>query len=183
MGAVRRTESVVAVDIAVGSELLGHFLTGGLELSLLRRELFIGQMNALLLVILLDLAVLGLVEAGILEQRDFAGLERGNDIVGRHAVGNELDFQSELLRKLFGDGPEREGRIVGIRRRTELAALRTSEVAHEHEAAALLKNIIDGGKRRDDARIVRDLAAAVLGHRHVEVDAHNDALALEFDIS
>jgi hypothetical protein len=56
-------------------------------------------------------------------------------------------------------------------------------VAHEHEAAALLKNIIDGGKRRNDARIVRDLAAAVLGHRHVEVDAHNDALALEFDIS
>ena len=126
-----RAERVVAVEVAVGGELLRHLGALRLELGLLRGELLVSEVDALLVVILLDLAVLGLVEAGILKERDFAGLERLDDIVGRHAVGNELDLEPELLGKRLCDGLQRERRIVGVRSAPKLDALRTAEVRHE----------------------------------------------------
>ena len=140
-------------------------------------------MDALLLVVLLDLAVLGLVEAGVLEESDFAGLERLDDIVGRHAVGDELDLEPELLGKCLCDGLQRERRVVGVRRRAKLDALRTAEVRHEDERTALLEDVLDRRQCRDDAGVVGDLAGAVLGHRHVKINTHDDALALELDVA
>ena len=183
VGAVSRTESVVAVDIAVAGELLGHFGALGLKLGLLGCELFVGEMNTLLLVVLLDLAVFGLVEAGILEKSDFARLESGDDFVGGHAVGNELDLAPELLGELFGDGLERESGVRVAGGGAELDALRTAEVAHENEAAALFENILNRRKRGNDTGIVGDLAGAVLSHGDVEIDTHYDALAVEFNIA
>ena len=171
-----RTERIVAVDVAVARELLRHFLTRRLELSLLRLILLFGQMDALLLVILLHLAIFGLVETGVLKKRNLAGLEGLDDVVRRQTVGNELDFLTKLLRKFLGNGLQRERRLVAL-------ALRTTEVAHEDEATTLLKHVLDRGERRDDARIVGNLARAILGHRHIEINTHDDALALELDVA
>ncbi len=170
VGAVRRAEGVVAVDVAVGSELLGHFLARGLERRLLGLILLFRQVDALLRVVLLDLAVLGLVEARVLEKHDFTRLERLDDVVRRQTVRRELDFLPELSGELFRDGLEAEFRLVTL-------AFRTPEVAHENQAAALFQHILDGRKRRNDAGIVRNLAGAVLSHRHVEVHAHHYTLA------
>ena len=183
MGAVSRAERVVAVEVAVRGELLRHLGALRLELGLLRRELLVGEVDALLLVVLLDLAVLGLVEAGVLEERDFAGLERLDDIVGGHAVWDELDLEPELLGKRLGDGLQRERRVVGVRCRAKLDALRTAEVRHEDERTALLKDVLDRRQRRNDAGVVGNLAGAVLSHRHVEINTHDDALALELDVA
>ena len=183
VGAVSRAERVVAIEVAVGSELLRHLGALRLELGLLRRELLVSEVDALLVVVLLDLAVLGLVEAGVLEESDFAGLERLDDIVGGHAVWDELDLEPELLGKRLCDGLQRERRVVGVRGRAELDALRTAEVRHEDERAALLEDVLDRRQRRDDAGVVGDLAGAVLGHRHVEINTHYDALALELDVA
>ena len=54
---------------------------------------------------------------------------------------------------------------------------------HEHEASALLEHVLDRRQRRDDAGVVGDLARAVLGHRDVEVYAHQDALARDVDVA
>ena len=183
VGAVGRAERVVAVEVAVARELLGHLCALRLELGLLRRELLVREVDALLVVVLLHLAVLGLVEAGVLEESDLAGLEGLDDVVSGHAVGNELDREAELLGESVGDGLERERRVVGIRRAPKLDALRTAEVAHENEAAALLEDVLDRGERGDDAGVVRDLPGAVLGHRNVEIYAHHDALALEVHVA
>jgi hypothetical protein len=56
-------------------------------------------------------------------------------------------------------------------------------VRHEDERAALLEDVLDRRQRRDDAGVVRDLAGAVLGHRHVEINTHDDALTLELDVA
>ena len=183
VGAVSRTERIVAVDVAVAGELLGHFGALGLEFGLLGGELFIGEVDALLLVILLYLAVFSLVEAGVLEKRDFARLKSGYDFVGGHAVGNELDLAAELLGELFSDGLEREGGVGFAGSGAELDALRTAEVAHENEASALFENVLNRRKRGDDTGIVGDLAGAVLSHGDVEIDTHYNALAVEFNIA
>ena len=183
VGAVSRTERVVAVDVAVAGELLGHFGALGLKLGLLGGELFVGEVDTLLLVVLLDLAVFGLVEAGILEKSDFARLKSGDDFVGGHAVGNKLDLATELLGELFGDGLERESGVRVAGGGAELDALRTAEVAHENEAAALFENVLNRRKRGNDTGIVGDLAGAVLSHGDVEIDTHYDALAVEFNIA
>ena len=183
VGAVGRAERVVAVEVAVAGELLGHLGALRLELGLLRGELLVREVDALLLVVLLHLAVLGLVEAGVLEERDLARLEGLDDLVGGHAVGDELDGEAELLRERLGDRLQRERGIALVRRLAELDALRAAEVAHEDQAAALLEDVLDGRERRHDAGVVRNLARAVLGHRNVEINTHDDALALEVDVA
>ena len=181
--AVSRAECIVAVDVTVGRELLRHFGALSLELRLLGRKLFVGEVDAFLLVILLHLAVLSLVEARIFEQHHFARLESLDDIIGRHAVRDELDFLAELPGKLFRHRLKRERGIRGIGGLAELHALRTPEVRHEDERAAVLKNILNGRQSRHNSRIIGDFAGAVLGHRHVEIHTHNDALALEVNVA
>ena len=183
VGAVSRTERVVTVDVAVAGELLSHFGALSLKLGLLSGELFVGEVDALLLVILLNLTVFSLVEAGVLEKSDFARLESGYDFVGGHAVGNELNLAPELLGELFGDGLKRESGVRVAGSGAELDALRTAEVAHENEASALFENVLNRRKRGDDTGIVGDLAGAILSHGDVEIDTHYNALAVEFNIA
>jgi hypothetical protein len=58
--------------------------------------------------------------------------------------------------------------------------LRVAEVAHEDEAlGALVHDVFDRGDGGDDAGVVLHLAVL---HGDVEVDAHDDALALELDV-
>ena len=52
--------------------------------------------------------------------------------------------------------------------------LRTTEVRHEHHGRILAHQVLDRRNRRGDARVIRDLPVV---HRHVEVDAHEHALA------
>ena len=173
---MRRAEGVVAVDVAVGGKLLRHRGALLLEFGLLRLELLLREVDALLVVVLLDLAVLGLVEAGVLEEGDVARLHRLDDVVRRQAVRRERDGAPQLLRKRVRHRLERELRLVAL-------ALRTAEVRHQDEGRALLQHVLDGGERRDDARVVRDRARTVLRHRDVEIDAHENALAREIDIA
>ena len=63
----------------------------------------------------------------------------------------------------------------------EVSALDNS--GKTYSGRALLQHVLDGGERRDDARIVRDRARTVLRHRDVEIDAHENALAREIDIA
>ncbi len=72
---------------------------------------------------------------------------------------------------------------LGRRLQAELrirAALRPAQVAHQDQRGALLQDVLDGGQRGADALVVRDRAVL---HRDVEVDAHQDALALEIDVA
>ena len=75
---------------------------------------------------------------------------------------------------------------LGDRRKCEFLvdlSLRTPEVRHEHQRAALIEDVLDGRQGRHDAGVVGNLARAVLGHRNVEVYAHQDALARDVDVA
>src|SRR2546423_10002587 len=58
-------------------------------------------------------------------------------------------------------------------------ALRPSQVRREYDARAVLDRVPDGRQRRADARVVLD---PPVFHGHVEVHAHEDALALEVEV-
>ena len=87
------------------------------------------------------------------------------------AVGRERDRPAEQLRQAIGDRPQAQLRFD--------LALRPAEVAGEDDRRALLERVLNGRQRRLDARVVAD--DAVL-ERDVEVDADEDALALEIEI-
>ncbi len=161
-------ERVVAVDVAVGSELLRELFLLFLELGLLRLELLVA-----LAFLLFELALLFLVEAGVLKHHDVAGLHGLDDVVGVGAVGREGDGLAEHLGEVFGDRLEAEIGLVAL-------FGGTAEVAHEDEAAALFEDVLDGGQGALDAGVVFDDAFL---DGHVEVDAHDDAFAFEIDVA
>ena len=168
VGAVGGAERVVAVDVAVGSELLGEDFLLFLELGLLRLELFVA-----LAFLLFELALFFLVEAGVLKHHDVAGLHGLHDVVGVGAVGREGDGLAEHLGEVFGDGLQAEVGLVAL-------FGGTAEVAHEDQAAALFEDVLDGGQGALDAGVVFDDAFL---DGHVEVDAHDDAFAFEIDVA
>ena len=108
-----------------------------------------------------------LVEAGVLQQQHVAVLHRGDSLFGSlaDAVVREADVLLEDVRDLMRDGLERLLRV---------AALRTAEVREQDHLAALVGDFLDGRHDALDARRIGDLAIL---HRHVEVDAHQHALA------
>ena len=55
-----------------------------------------------------------------------------------------------------------------------------AEVAHEHDGGAAIQRVLDRRQCGDDALRIGDLAVLVLGH--VEIDAHEDALALQVQV-
>ena len=78
--------------------------------------------------------------------------------------------------------PSSSVEMPGDRRQAELRvrlALRPAEMAGEDDRGAPLERVADRRQRRRDARVVGD--PAVL-QRNVEVDADEDALALEVEI-
>ena len=161
-------ESVVAVDVAVGGEHLGHLLALGLELGLGGLNLLVGHVVGLL-----DLGGLFLVEAGVLKHQHFAGLEGGGLVGGLEAVGREGHGLVQALGEILGDGLERELGLVAL-------ALRTAQVAHQHQRAAVVEHVLDGGQGALNAGVVLD--DAIL-HGHVEIHAHDHALAGEVHVT
>jgi hypothetical protein len=110
------------------------------------------------------------VEAEVLQQEDVPGPERGRGprCRGADAVVRGRDRATEQL----GEAP-------GHRRHAQLLddlPLGTAEVGHEDDRAALTLQVGDRGQRGADARVVDD---APVFERHVEVDAHEGALARE----
>src|SRR6185312_1257735 len=61
-----------------------------------------------------------------------------------------------------------------------LAGLRSSEVAGDDQPGSALDEMLDGGERLTDARVVRDFSLAI--ERDVEIDAQEDALVLDGEI-
>ena len=61
-------------------------------------------------------------------------------------------------------------------------ALGAAEVGGEDEAGALFEGVLDGGQRGVDALVGGDFLAAG-GERDVEIDAHEDAFALQIEIA
>ena len=148
MRAMRGTERVVDVDVAVRSERTRHRLVVGF---------------------------LARIPAQVLEHRDLTIAQVGDDLpraVAYRLVG-ERDIDREQLGELRGDRFERELRLdlpVGA-----------PEVRTEHDARAALDQVLERRQRRADARVVGDLLGALL-ERHVVVDAHEHALALDREL-
>ena len=110
------------------------------------------------------------VEAKVLQQEHVAGPERGRRLRGRgaDAVVRGRDRAAEQLREA-----RRHGRHA---QPVDDLPLGPAEVGHEHDRAALVLQVGDRGQGGADARVVDDAAAF---ERHVEVDAHERALARE----
>jgi hypothetical protein len=176
MGAVSRTECVVSVDIAVGSELLGHFFASGFKFRLFSLIFFFGKMDILLGVVLLNLSVFRLIKTSILKEANFAGLKSGNDFRSIHAVGSELYFLTEASGEVIGYRLKRKVGFIAL-------TLRAPKVRHKNERSTFIKNILDRGERGLNTGIIRNLAGTILGHRNVEVNAHYHALTLEVNVA
>jgi hypothetical protein len=110
------------------------------------------------------------VEAKVLEHGDLTVLERRNGLLrgGADGVGREGDRRSEKLAQAGGDGSQRV-RGIGL-------ALRPAEVRARDDLRAGLEQRGDRRKRGADPAVVCDGA---VGQRHVEVAAHEYALARE----
>ncbi len=160
-------EGVVHIDVAVGRELFG-------ELPLLLLESLLGglERRLVLAVLLLALGLLLLVVARVLEHEHVAVLEGGHFGVGRGAVGREGDGPAELFGERVRDDLHRgvggDALFVG-----------TAHVGHEDQLAAVFDHVFDRRQGADDAGVVLDLAFL---DRNVEIDAHQDALALDVDV-
>ena len=114
-----------------------------------------------------------LVEADILQQHDFARLQRSGQRLGAvadHVVG-KLDLDSQQL------GEAGRHRLEGIGH-VELT-LRAAHVRAEDHGGTVLLQIFDGGQRLADTLVVGDFS---VGQRHVEVAADKNLLALYVDV-
>lgn len=60
-------------------------------------------------------------------------------------------------------------------------AFGAAKMAHYHESAAIVENVVEGWQRHSDTGVVGDIA--VLIERHVEIDAYQDLAAGKGDIS
>jgi len=168
VGAVGGAEGVIAIDVAVGGELLGELELLFFHRSLFRLILFFGHV-----VLFLDLALLFRVEAGVFEHEDVAGFHGGDFFVGVGAVGGEGDRFAEHFGEVFGDGLEAEIGFIAF-------FGRAAEVAHQDEAAAVVEDVFDRGEGAGDPGVVFD---DPFFDRNVEVHAHDNALAFEIDVA
>ena len=118
--------------------------------------------------------LLALVEAQVLEQEHvpLAKRRRLRLRVLAHRVARERDRLAEELRQAQGGRAQRELLL-------EALARRTTEVAHEDDARAVANKLLDGRQCRLDARVVGHDA---VGHRNVEIDTHEHALAARVEI-
>ena len=108
------------------------------------------------------------VETQILEQRELAIAKLGHHRpgLGADTVAGEGHASAQCLAQLGRDGGKGERRI-GL-------ALGPPEVGHDDHPGALGGEFPQGRHQTRDPRPVRDLA---IGHRDVEVGAHQHALA------
>ena len=111
-----------------------------------------------------------LVEAGVLEQQHVAVLHRRDRGLryGADAIGGEPDRPAESSATRRGDRPQRIGRVG--------PALGAAEMGEQNDLAALVGDLADRRQHALDARCVADFAVF---HGNVEVDAQQDAFALD----
>ena len=178
---VRCAESVVDIDVAIGSELTAELFASAL---LLRIETQILEQHALSALACGDLRLRVLADDVLCErhfaaeqlvepvrnrlEREFDGivLERLGDV--RLCRGGSLVLGKSLDRLLF---------LLG---QTDLCAENAVRLAHmraKDDLCAVLHQIFDRRQRADDASIVGDYAVL---HRDVEV--HSDEAALAVDV-
>ena len=109
----------------------------------------------------------------ILEEHDAiraCAVDRGR---GRRPdrILREFDGTAEQLRQPFRDRPQRKFRVR--------LPLRPAEMRTQNHRGAAIERVPDRGDRGSDTGVVRDRAVS---DRHVEVDAHQHAPALEWNI-
>ena len=114
------------------------------------------------------------VEAQVLQQHDIARRERGHGRLHLLAdtVRDEADrAATERPGERRGKGPERHG--------LDPLALRPAEMRGDDHPRAARREFFERGRHPVDPRGVADGARP---HRHVEVDADEDALARDLDV-
>jgi len=110
------------------------------------------------------------VETKVLQKDDLTRGELGAGSLDlrANAVVEELDGALKELLKVLSDGLKSK---LGLD-----LTIRATKVAHENDRAAALKNVVDGGKSGTHTVVTLDLAVL---HGDVEVDTHENALALD----
>jgi len=146
---------------------------------------FLGQLGIVL--------GLPLLKAGVLQQQHLAGLE-GRRLglgVGAHHIGGHDDLPAQQLAQAGGhrlQGQLRQGfaplllgegsgvlALLGLFFHPFVeAGLRLAHMGAGDHRRPLVQQVLDGGQGGPDTLVVRDDAAAVLGHGHVEVTAQQD---------
>ena len=120
------------------------------------------------------------VEAQVLEQQRLALFQLRRDFLGfrADALGTEADV---LAARQFL--VEQHAQPLGHRLQTHLGiglALGPAQVRSQNQARPVAQRIFDGGQGFADAGIVHD---APVFQRHVEIDAHENAVAVERKIT
>jgi hypothetical protein len=110
-------------------------------------------------------------KARVLEQQHFTGLQR---LCGRHrSLAHGFSEEVHRTRQhLTQPCRHRSQRVLRLRR-----ALGTPEVRQQHHARSTIEQLRDGRQRRRDACVVAHTPLII--ERHVEVDTHEGALALQ----
>ena len=119
--------------------------------------------------------LLTLVETDVLENEDLTRLDGGDSLSSLLAirVGNKSNVKARELSELLGDRLKGELRL-------EAGTLGAAEVAHEDDASVVLNEVVDGGQGSlDTGGVAND---AILD-RHVEVNADENALAVDIDVA
>ena len=113
------------------------------------------------------------MEARIFEHQHVTGLERLRHLLHfrANAIRRHLDGTSQQAGQNFRSGAQAE---YGIG-----SAFWPPKVTHQEERRALVEHVLDGRQRCFDALVVGDLP---LGHRHVEVHAHEHAFVFEVNV-
>ena len=116
--------------------------------------------------------LLALVEADVLQQQHVTVFQRVDGFLSRRSdkLTREHDVAAEQLLQTARDGAQAEGLLEALPRRA-------TAVAREDHPGAVADELVDGGQRRADARVVGHVAIGI--HRRVEVDAHEHLLARE----
>ena len=116
--------------------------------------------------------LLALIESDVLQQQHVTVFQRVDGFLSRRSdkLAREHDVAAEQLLQTARDGAQAEGLLEALPRRA-------TAVAREDHPGAVADELVDGGQRRADARVVGHVAVGI--HRRVEVDAHEHLLARE----
>jgi hypothetical protein len=112
-------------------------------------------------------ALLARMEAGVLEAEDVAGFHSIHR--GGRALADAILRECDRALEKVGDRRRKE-----LERLCQIGPFRTPKMREQDHLATLIRNLPDGRSGALDAGRVRDLAVL---DRHVEIDAHEHALA------
>ena len=118
---------------------------------------------------------LGVMETQILQHQHLARLHFRLHVVDGFTYTverHENHVAVQQLLQAIGDRLQAEPRIS--------PALRPAEMRRQNHCRAFVQQMLDRGQSRLDAGVVGDLLIFI--QRHVEIDAHKDALAFHVDV-